>query len=58
MIQLGEFPGRFLGPLLKTFLLLIGNVFKPAKSVLVTLELTATASPTDSSIQSKVLDQV
>ena len=58
MIQLGEFSGRFLGPLLKTFLLLIGNVFKPAKSVLVTLELTATASSTNSPIQRKVLGQV
>ena len=37
--------GRFLGPLLKIWLPLIGNVLKPlAKSVLMPLGLTAAAS--------------
>ena len=47
----GEILGRLLGPLLKTGLLLIGNVRKPlAKSVLIPLELTAAASATDAAI--------
>ena len=38
MIQLGEFLGRLLGPLLKTGLPLLENVIKPlAKSVLIPL---------------------
>ena len=42
---------RLLGPLLKTGLLLIGNVLKPlAKSVLIILRLTAAASATDATI--------
>ena len=48
MIQSGGFLGRLLGPLLKTGLPLISNVIKPlAKSVLIPLELTTTASATD-----------
>ena len=43
-----KFLGRFLGPLLKTGLLLMKNVIKPlAKSVLTPLELTAEALATD-----------
>ena len=49
--QSGGFLGRLLGPLLKTGLLLIGNVLKPlAKSVLIPLGLTAAASATDAAI--------
>ena len=48
MIQLGEFFGRLLGPLLKTGLLLMKSVIQPlAKSVLVPLGLTAAASTAD-----------
>ena len=47
----GGFLGRLLGPLLKTGLPLIGNVFKPlAKSVLIPLRLTAAASAIDAAI--------
>ena len=47
----GRFLGRLLGPLLKTGLPLIGNVFKPlAKSVLIPLRLTAAASAIDAAI--------
>ena len=50
--QSGRFLGRPLEPLLKTGLPLMKNVFKPlAKSVLITLGLTAAASPTDAAIQ-------
>ena len=43
--------GRLLGPLLKTGLVLTGNVLKSlAKSVLIPLGLTATASATDAAI--------
>ena len=43
--------GRLLGPLLKTGLVLTGNVIKSlAKSVLISLGLTATASATDVAI--------
>ena len=43
--------GRFLGPLLKAELSLIGNLLKPlAKSVLISLGLTAAASATDAAI--------
>ena len=49
--QSGGFLGRLLGPLLKTELLLIGNVLKLlVKSVLIPLELTAAASVTDAAI--------
>ena len=49
--QSGGFLGRLLGPLLKTGFPLIKNVFKPlAKSVLIPLGLTATASLTDAAI--------
>ena len=52
MIQLGGFPGRLLGPLLKTGLLLIKNMTKSsAKSLLVPLELTAAASEADAGTQ-------
>ena len=48
MIQLERFPGRLLGPLIKTGLPLIKNVFKAlAKRVLIQLGLTAAASPAD-----------
>ena len=44
MVQLGEFLGRLLGPLLKTGLPLIKSVMKPlAKSLLIPLGLTAVA---------------
>ena len=54
MIQSGGFLGRLLGPLLKTGLPLIKNVIKPlAKSVLIPLGLTASASTTDAGIHKK-----
>ena len=54
MIQLGGFLGRLLGPLLKTGLPLIKNVIKPlAKSLLIPLGLTATASAADAGIHKK-----
>ena len=53
--QSGRFFGRLLGPLIKTGLPLIGNVLKPlAKSVLISLGLTATASATDATIHRKL----
>ena len=53
--QSGGFLGRLLGPLLKTWLSLIGNVPKPlAKSVLIPLGLTAAASGTDTAIHKKM----
>ena len=56
MIQSGGFLGRLLGPLLKTGLPLIKNVIKPlAKSVLISLELTAAASAADAAIHKKIL---
>ena len=56
MIQSGGFPGRLLGPLLKTGLPLIKNVIKPlAKSVLIPLGLTAAASAADAGILKKIL---
>ena len=56
MIQSGGFLGKLLGPLLKTGLLLIKNVIKPlAKSVLIPLGLTATASAADAGIHKKIL---
>ena len=57
--QSGGSFGRFLGPLLKTGLPLIGNVSKPlAKSILIPLGLTAAASPTDAAIQQKMFGSV
>ena len=51
----GVFLSRLLGPLLKTGLPLIGNVLKPsAKSVLISLGLTAAASATDAAIHKKM----
>ena len=56
MIQLGEFLGRFLGPLLKTGLPLMKIVIQPlAKSVLIPLGLTAAASAADAGIHKKIL---
>ena len=47
--------GRFLGPLLKTGLPLIKNVIEPlAKSVLISLGLTAAASAADAGIHKKL----
>ena len=57
MILSGGFLGRLLGPLLKTGLPLIKNVIKPlAKSVLIPLGLTATASAADAGIHKKILE--
>ena len=54
MIQSGGFLGRLLGPLLKTGLPIIKNIIKPlAKSVLIPLGLTATASAADAGIHKK-----
>ena len=56
MMQSGGFLGRLLGPLLKTGLPLIQNVIKPlARSVLIPLGLTATASATDVGLHKKNL---
>ena len=56
MMQSGGFLGRRFGPLLKTRLPLIKNVIKPlAKSVLIPLGLTATASAADAGINKKTL---
>ena len=56
MIQLGGFVDRLLGPLLKAGLPLIKNVIKPlAKSVLISLGLTAAASAADAGIHKKIL---
>ena len=53
--QSGGFLGRLLGPLLETGLPLRKNVLKPsAKSVLIPLGLTATASRTDAAIYKKM----
>ena len=50
------FLGRLLGALLKTGLLLIGNVLKPlGKSVLIPLGLTTAASATDAAIHKKTV---
>ena len=49
--QSGEFLGRLLGPLLKTWLPWKWNVLKPlAESVLISLRLTAAAAATDAAI--------
>ena len=56
MIQSGGFLGKLLGPLLKTGLPLIKNVITPlAKSVLISLGLTAAASAADAGIHKKIL---
>ena len=53
--QSGRFLGRILGPLLKTGLPLIGSVLKPlSKIVLIPLELTASASASDTAIYKKM----
>ena len=56
MIQSRGFLGRLLGSLLKTGLPLMKNVIKPlAKSVLISLGLTAAASAADAGIHKKIL---
>ena len=56
MIESGAFLGRLLGPLLKAGLPLMKSVIKPlAKSVLIPLGLTATASAADAGIHKKIL---
>ena len=56
MIQSGGFLGKLLGPLLKTGLPLIKNVITPlAKSVLIPLGLTATASAAYAGMHKKIL---
>ena len=56
MIQSAGFLGRLLGPLLKTGLPFIKNVIKPlAKSVLISLGLTAAALVADAGIHEKIL---
>ena len=56
MIQSGGFFGRLLGPLLRTGSPLMKSVMKPlAKSVLLTLVLTAAASAADAEIHKKIL---
>ena len=56
IIESGGFLGRLLGPLLKTGLPLIKNVIKSlAKSVLISLGLTAAASAADAGIHKKIL---
>ena len=55
IVQSGRFLGRLLGPLLKTGLLM-NNVIKPlAKSFLIPLGLTASASAADAGIHKKIL---
>ena len=56
MIQSGGFPGKVLGPLLKTALPLIKYVVTPlAKSVLIALGLTTAASAADAGVHKKIL---
>ena len=56
MIQSGGFLGRLLGPSLRTGLPLMKSAIKPlAKSVLVSLGLTAAASAADAGIHKKSL---
>ena len=55
VVQLEEFLGRLLGPLLKTVLQLMENVIKPLpKSILIPLGLTA-ASATDTGIHKNIV---
>ena len=57
IIKSGGFVGRLLGPLLKIRLPSIRNAIKPlAKSVLIPLGLTATASAADAGIHKKYWD--
>ena len=54
MVQLGGFPGRLLGPLLKTGFPLMKSVIQPlAKSVLIPLGLTAAALAADAGMHKK-----
>ena len=56
MIPSGRYLGRLLGELLKTGLPLMKSVINPlAKSVLIPLGLTATASAADAQIDKKIL---
>ena len=56
MIQSGGFLGKLHGPLLKTGLPLMKSVITPlAKSVLISLGLTAAASAADAGIHKKIL---
>ena len=56
MIQLGGFLGRLLGQLLRKGLPLMKNVIQPlAKSVLIPLELIASASAADAGIHKNIL---
>ena len=56
MIPSGGYLGRLLGELLKTGLPLMKSVINPlAKSVLIPLGLTATASAADAQIDKKIL---
>ena len=56
MIQSGGFLSRLFGPSLKTGLPLIKNIIKPlAKSILISLRLTAAASAADTGIHKKIL---
>ena len=56
MIQLGGFLGRLLGPLLKIGLPLKKSVIQQlAKSVLISLQLTAAASAADAGIHKQIL---
>ena len=56
MIQSRGFLGKFLGPLLRIGLPLMKSVIQPlAKSVLITLGLTAAASAADAAIHKKNL---
>ena len=56
MVQSGGFLGKLLGPLLKSGIPLMKRVIKPlAKSVLIPLGLTTTASAADAGIHKKIL---
>ena len=56
MIHSGGFLGRLLGPLLRTGLPLMKRVIKPlARSVLISLGLTAAASAADAGIHTNIL---
>ena len=59
MMQSGGFLSGLLGPLLKTGLPLLKSVIQPlAKSVLIPLELTASASAADAGIHKKILGSI
>ena len=56
VIQSGGFPGRLLGPLLKTGLPLMKNIIQPlAKNVLIPLALTAAESAAEAGIYKRIL---